>query len=209
MKNISVEEKIYLEKHLPHKSVDEIYGPSTDLFFHELVHDEELAQKYLTRLLGIIIFLFNLLLFPFLGLGLLFSGVTRVFEKEKCIGYRGKPIYLWKYRTRDSAGNFTGFGRFLYKSGLHKLPMSINLVKGDILLAGPRPLAEPDSFHWNNRFDEFYKRYAVKPGFFIIGKQEMELDEAAMASILKKEFQYLYKPSIRKDLQIILGRFSQ
>lgn len=204
MKNISVEEKIYLEKQLAYKSVDEIQGPHTDLFFHELVHEEEPAQKYLAKFLGFVMFILHLILFPMLGSGLLFSGISRLIEKEKCIGFRGKPIHLWRYRTRDAAGKPTSFGRFMEKSGLYKLPMSINLMKGNILLAGPRPFSEPDSFAWNNTFDEFYKRHAVKPGFFVIGKHDIELDEAAMASILKKEFKYLNNPTINKDFQIIM-----
>ena len=90
-----------------------------------------------------------------------------IFFKQERIGYRGKSIYIYKYRSmvlgaeeileelmeNDSTikeeylthkklaqdPRITKVGQFLRKTSLDEFPQFINILKGEMSLVGPRP----------------------------------------------------------------------
>lgn len=87
-------------------------------------------------------------------------------------GYKEKIFKLIKFRTmtneKDENGNLLPdelrlkkYGKFLRSTSLDELPEAINILKGDMSVVGPRPLAVQYLPYYNK---EERKRHDVKPG---------------------------------------------
>ncbi len=125
-----------------------------------------------------------LLLFPvflLISLAVKLSSPGPVIFRQKRIGYRGKPFYVYKFRTmyvdaeerlrelleRDPRAReewnrhyklrndprITPIGKFLRKYSLDELPQLFNVLKGDMSLVGPRPVKKEE-------LEDFYGEYA-------------------------------------------------
>lgn len=130
--------------------------------------------------LGSVALIFCLLLFPFIALGIKLSSKGPVFFRQKRTGQNGITFTCYKFRTmkNNSAKAPNGkpditvegdnrifkFGKFLRLLNLDELPQIINVLKGDMSLVGPRPYPVDECAYWNSTFDDFFYRYAVKPG---------------------------------------------
>lgn len=101
----------------------------------------------------------------------LFLGTPVLFRQERP-GYRGKPFFLYKFRTmtdeRDAHGNLlpdaqrlTRLGRCLRALSLDELPELFNVLRGEMSLVGPRPLL----MEYLPRYTpEQMRRHEVLPG---------------------------------------------
>jgi sugar transferase EpsL len=107
-----------------------------------------------------------------LALAVLLPGGGPVLFVQERPGLRGKPFWLYKFRTmrdlRDAAGaplpdadRLTRVGRFLRAASLDELPELLNVLKGDMSLVGPRPLLME---YLPLYTQEQGRRHDVKPG---------------------------------------------
>ncbi|TAG95343.1 MAG: sugar transferase [Bacteroidetes bacterium] len=105
-----------------------------------------------------------ILIFPFF-IGIIF--LILIFDKfpiffsQTRIGKEEKPFQILKFRTMNKAGNVTFLGKFLRKYSLDELPQLLNIIKGDMLLVGPRPLL-PEYLPLYSEKQK--KRHLIKPG---------------------------------------------
>jgi sugar transferase EpsL len=95
-----------------------------------------------------------------------------VFFRQQRPGLKGKPFYLYKFRTMlDIKGpegmplpderRLTSFGKFLRKTSLDEVPELFNVLKGEMSLVGPRPLL----MEYLDRYTpEQSRRHEAKPG---------------------------------------------
>lgn len=95
-----------------------------------------------------------------------------VIFKQQRPGLKGKPFYLYKYRTMteslDAEGSLlsdeerlTGLGHCLRRFSLDELPQLFNVLKGELSFVGPRPLL----MQYLERYSpEQARRHEVKPG---------------------------------------------
>lgn len=122
-----------------------------------------------TTALGLVL-LSPVLLLTAVSVGI-FLGTPVLFRQQRP-GYRGRPFYLYKFRTmtdaRDSAGNplpdsqrLSRFGRTLRALSLDELPEFINILRGEMSVVGPRPLL----MEYLERYSpEQMRRHEVYPG---------------------------------------------
>jgi len=116
-----------------------------------------------------------ILLSPFIlltALSVAFFLGTPVLFRQKRPGYKGRPFFIYKFRTMtdasDSAGNLlpdskrlTRLGLFLRSISLDELPELFNILRGEMSLVGPRPLL----MEYLERYSpEQMRRHDVYPG---------------------------------------------
>lgn len=138
-----------------------------------------------------------------LGRGVLF--------RQRRIGRAGRPFELLKFRTmRDpargregsefDAERITRLGQFLRASSIDELPSLVNVLKGDMVLVGPRPL--PTKYWKRFRGDE-YRRFEVAPGLTglaqVSGRNAVDWPER-----LALDVRYVDQRTLWGDLVIVL-----
>jgi lipopolysaccharide/colanic/teichoic acid biosynthesis glycosyltransferase len=126
-------------------------------------------------------------------------------------GLYGKPFKMIKFRTMldavDAQGNplpdserMTPFGQFLRASSLDELPGLWNVFKGDMSLAGPRPLLMEYLPLYSK---EQYRRHDVRPGVTgwaqVNGRNAISWEEK-----FKLDVWYVDNRSFWLDLKILL-----
>lgn len=202
----TVEDKINLEKQLPFNPNGKS-GPTIELYFHELSSDLTWGQKIFSILLTPLVTILFAITLPSFSLMIRLFSNGPVFEKIKVPGRRGRLFTRYSYSNQylnSEKGNFI-FGRFLYKTGLYKLPSIINVWKGDMNLFGPESYRSEWCNEWNKELSDFYKRFAVRPGFFNIAKRVTNPDDINQVSnSLKRELRYILRPSFKKDFRSLL-----
>ncbi len=129
---------------------------------------------------------------------LVLTGEHYVFYKQKRIGYKNKPFYIWKFATmlRNSPNIGTGsitlkndprvfpFGRFLRKTKINELPQVFNVLFGDMSIVGPRPLMEVDFLRYPEDMQKIV--YNSKPGITGIGSIVLRDQETLRSNALKE-----------------------
>jgi exopolysaccharide biosynthesis polyprenyl glycosylphosphotransferase len=146
-----------------------------------------------------------------------------VIYRQKRVGRGGKPFELLKFRSmvvgaerlivdlRDRNANtgllfkiyddprITPLGRIIRRLSIDELPQLWNVVRGDMSLVGPRPLAvEPEEFGPIEN-----KRHSVLPGITgywqIAGCNDLTYEE-----MIKLDLAYIQNRSLFLDLRLLL-----
>ena len=174
-----------------------------------------LYNKYIKRILDILISLTFIVLFSWLYLILVILvriklGSPVLFCQERP-GYNEKIFKLYKFRTmtdkRDENGmllpdgeRLTRFGSMLRSTSLDELPEMFNILKGDMSLIGPRPLLVEYLPYYT---EEERLRHSVRPGLTglaqVSGRNYLAWDKR-----LAKDVEYVNHISFIMDLRIII-----
>ncbi len=133
-------------------------------------------RKYFKRILDFTLALIALIvLSPVLAVIALLVRIklgSPVIFKQNRPGLNEKIFTLYKFRTmtdkKDEEGKLlpdserlTSFGKWLRSTSLDELPELWNILKGDMSIVGPRPLAVEYLPHYNEREKQ---RHNVRPG---------------------------------------------
>lgn len=79
------------------------------------------------------------------------------------LGRNKSGFRIYKFRTMLD-GEITSIGRILRKTGIDELLQLVNVLKGDMSFAGPRPLLESDIVRLDWTGEYYAKRWKVRPG---------------------------------------------
>ena len=133
-----------------------------------------------------------------------------VLFRQQRPGLHGQPFSLLKFRTmtdaRDAQGDLlldadrlTPFGQFLRSTSLDESPELTNVLRGEMSLAGPRPLL----MRYLDRYTpEQMRRHEVKPGITgwaqVNGRNDIPWEEKFALDVW-----YVDNQSLWLDVQII------
>lgn len=170
--------------------------------------------KYIKRILDFILSLIALIVLSpvLLVVAILVRmklGSPIIFKQQRP-GKDEKIFTLYKFRTmtdkKDENGNLlpdserlTKFGKVLRSTSLDELPELVNILKGDMSIVGPRPLAVQYLPYYN---EKECHRHDVKPGLTglaqVNGRNALQWEER-----FKYDLKYVNNVSFKLDLKII------
>jgi lipopolysaccharide/colanic/teichoic acid biosynthesis glycosyltransferase len=126
----------------------------------------------------------------------------------------GKIFSVWKFRTmvqdaeglgqvwtRDGDERVTRVGRLLRRTGLDELPQLLNVIKGEMSLVGPRPLAVEEQTLLEDQITDFRERLQILPGLTGLAQLYNRDDDSAQK--LKYDMIYVKKMGWKLDLKLL------
>ena len=94
------------------------------------------------------------------------------------------------------------FGRFLRNSSLDETPQLINVLRGEMSLVGPRPLAYYEAENVNDSAQR--RRFSVKPGLTCLWQVSGRNDIKDFSDWVRLDLEYIDNWSIWLDLKILI-----
>ncbi len=175
-------------------------------------------RKYIKRLLDIVIsFCSLIILSPIILIVAILVRVklgSPVIFKQDRPGKDGKVFKLYKFRSmsdkKDENGKLlpdkdrlTKFGKILRATSLDELPELVNILKGEMSLIGPRPLAVAYLPYYS---EEEKHRHDVRPGLTglaqINGRNALNWEER-----FSYDIEYVNNITFINDLKILFKTF--
>jgi lipopolysaccharide/colanic/teichoic acid biosynthesis glycosyltransferase len=124
-------------------------------------------------------------------------------------GKFGKPFYLIKLRTMNSANHLdefnsiTGLGFFLRKFKIDELPQLVNILFGQLSFVGPRPLL----LSYVDKYSDLQKtRLNIRPGLTGLAQVNV-LDNSNWHKKFEFDTMYVKEMSFILDIKIIFNTF--
>lgn len=177
-------------------------------------------QKTLDLLFALGSILLLALILPIVALFILLDSPGPVFYSQERVGYRGKKFRMYKFRSmynnaeasgeavwaRQKDARVTRAGRFMRAFHLDELPQSLNILRGEMSLIGPRPEREAFVHDLAKHLPSYQQRLLVKPG--LTGWAQVNYPYANSVEDSRKKLHYdLYyikHQAILLDLLILL-----
>jgi undecaprenyl-phosphate glucose phosphotransferase len=105
------------------------------------------------------------------------------------------------------------FGRFLRRTSLDEIPQFINVLLGDMSVAGPRPHLIKHDEEFSRVLTAYYTRHFVKPGITGLAQSKGLRGEISELSMLERRVRYdifyINNWSFLLDVQIVFATFKQ
>ncbi len=166
--------------------------------------------------MGTIVFLVS---YPIVGLVTKLTSKGSVIFSQDRVGENGKIFTLYKYRTMNSFSEnntwtapgdsrITRFGRFLRTLRIDELPQSLNILKGDMSIVGPRPEQVNIVRELEKEIPYYNERHSVKPG--LTGWAQLHVYAGSLEETRQKlqyDLYYIKHRSLLFDLEIIAKTF--
>ena len=206
------------------------YAEHEEVFFskNRLSDNWLLIKKVMDIVGGIVGSSIALCMFPIVGLLIKLETPGPILFKQRRIGKKRKPFYIYKFRTMGvnaekqkkdlmdqnelegavfkmkNDPRVTRVGKILRKFSIDEFPQFFNVIKGEMSLVGTRPPTHKEVKEYENWH---HKRISIKPGvtgmWQVSGRNEIkDFDE-----IVKLDIQYIDNWSLWLDIKIIFKTF--
>ena len=127
--------------------------------------------------------------------------------KKNFLGKGGKLFQLYTFNSGPTDSQ-NELGKFLKSSKIEKLPVLLNILKGEMSFVGPQP-EEERSNNYSSELLDYYKRVDLKPGIFSLcqGRKETSaFSENMTRRKVEEGLLYAEKVSLWFDFKIILNQ---
>jgi O-antigen biosynthesis protein WbqP len=166
------------------------------------------------RLFAFILLVVLLPLFVFISLFILFIDGWPIIFRQKRMGAFNKSFVIYKFRTmkhgtpnvssrelaQPSSVLFFG-SKYIRKMSLDELPNLINIIKGDMVFVGPRPIILEEHELISKRIEAGLE--SLKPG--VTGWAQINgRDQISLERKVELDYEYFCRKSIYFDFYIIL-----
>ncbi|MCY1719108.1 exopolysaccharide biosynthesis polyprenyl glycosylphosphotransferase [Prolixibacteraceae bacterium Z1-6] len=166
----------------------------------------------------VILFLFSWL-FPILAIIIKLDSKGPVFFAQNRTGINNKTFKCLKFRSMKVNGSadakqatanddrITKVGRFLRKSNIDELPQFLNVLAGNMSVAGPRPHMLKHTEQYSALINHYLIRHYVKPGITgwaqVKGYRGETRHVRSMEKRVKADMEYIENWTFSWDLKII------
>lgn len=203
-------------------SITDIAGfPVLNIRSSPMIGMSRLIKAVEDRVVALLILTVISPLFLLIALGVKCTSKGPIFFKQNRLGWDGRVIKIYKFRTMVEHGEkhgqvtqatlhdkrVTKLGRFLRKTSLDELPQFINVLQGRMSIVGPRPHALAHNELYKDSIRIYMQRHRVKPG--ITGWAQVngwrgETDTLSkMEKRVEYDLYYINNWSLGFDLKII------
>lgn len=138
----------------------------------------------------------------------------KVFFRQERVGINGSIFSVWKFRTmvqdaenlgqvwtQEGDDRVTRVGRLLRRTGLDELPQLLNVIRGEMSLVGPRPLAVQEQEVLESQITGFRERLQVLPG--LTGLAQLYNRDDDSEEKLKYDMMYVKEMGWQLDLKLL------
>jgi undecaprenyl-phosphate glucose phosphotransferase len=151
-----------------------------------------------------------------------------IFYPQLRSGINKRRFNIWKFRTMNVASQTKEqervqakagdsrvypFGRFMRRTSLDELPQFINVLFGEMSVAGPRPHMIEHDEEFAKLLRNYYSRHYVKPGITGLAQSMGYRGEISEVSLLEKrigyDLLYINKWSLFLDIKILFATARQ
>lgn len=148
-----------------------------------------------------------------------FSSPGPIIFKQERLGYKGRPFYIYKFRSMihhaekdgpmlssDHDTRITKWGKIIRKWRLDELPQLVNIIKGEMSLVGPRPERKFYIDQIASQHPEYQYLLKVKPGLTSWGMVKFGYASNVDEMIKRMQFDLMYieNVSIALDFKIMI-----
>ena len=135
----------------------------------------ELGWRLMDIIIATPLFIFSLVLYPFVYLAIKLEDGGSVFITQERVGEKDRLFKMYKFRsmTGNDSGNYkrgstelrvTKVGAFLRKSRIDELPQLLTVIMGEQSLVGPRPELPALVEEYRKEIPYYDIRHSIKPG---------------------------------------------
>lgn len=157
-----------------------------------------------------------------------FQSPGPIFFPQLRTGINKRRFNIWKFRTMHTASQTREqekiqakvgdarvypFGRFLRRTSLDEIPQFMNVLTGEMSVAGPRPHMIEHDEQFAKLLRNYYSRHYVKPGITGLAQSKGYRGEISELSLLEKrvgyDMIYINQWSLLLDIKILFATARQ